>query len=49
MTHTITAQTNDRARLIVKQACIINDPETTDLVRRTWRKQGYAVVVTQED
>lgn len=49
MTHTVTALTNDRARLIVKQARITDDPETTDLVRRTWREQGYAVVVTQED
>jgi len=44
----ITALTNDRARLIVKEACISNDREAAKLLRDLWQAQGFAVIERTE-
>lgn len=48
MTHYLTALTNDRARLVVKEARIINDRESAKLLRDLWQAQGFAVVERTE-
>ena len=48
MTHYLTAVTNDRARLVVKEARITNDREAAKLLRDLWQAQGFAVIERAE-
>lgn len=49
MTITITALTNDRARLIARQATFMGDEMTADMVADLWEDQGYIVTRSVED
>lgn len=48
MTHTITALTNDIAKLIVKKCEVHNDAETAEMIRAAWEAQGFSVLVSVE-
>lgn len=49
MTITITALTNDRAKLIVKKACFQNDERMADIVMGAWESEGFYVLKHEED
>jgi hypothetical protein len=49
MTDFITALTDDRARLIVKEARVSHDKAMADLIAKTWAEQGYVVVRREEN
>jgi len=49
MTITITALTNDRARLIVKRAQFDHCIKTADMVQAAWEAEGYIVLRSEED
>jgi len=48
MTHYLTALTNDRAQVIVKEARITNDREAAKLLRDLWQAQGFPVIERAE-
>lgn len=48
MTYFLTALTNDRARLIAKEARV-SCPDTADLIATTWEAQGFVVVRREEN
>ena len=48
MTHFITALTNDRARLIAKEARV-SCAETADMIAAAWETAGFVVVRHSED
>ncbi|MDO5633190.1 MAG: hypothetical protein Q4G22_15355 [Paracoccus sp. (in: a-proteobacteria)] len=49
MTITLTALTNDRARLIVKTARFENDERMADIVLGHWEAEGFTVLKREED
>ena len=49
MTITITALTNDRARLIAKQATFLNDERMADIVLGAWEAEGFKVLKRSDD
>ena len=48
MTITITALTNDRARLIEKKATFQNDERMADVTLGIWEKEGFIVIKAEE-
>ena len=48
MTIYLTALTNDRARLIAKEARFSNDERMADIVMGAWEAQGFIVVKREE-
>ena len=48
MTITITALTNDKARLIVKKAVISNSKPDAEAIADIWESEGYVVIVEAE-
>jgi hypothetical protein len=48
MTHFITALTNDRARLIAKEARV-SCAETADMIEAAWKAAGFIVNRVSED
>ena len=49
MTSTVTAMTNDNAKLVVKQARITHDRGAAGALADIWECEGYFVSVTHED
>ena len=49
MTSTITALTNDKARLIVKKAVISSSQSDAEIIAEIWESEGYIVTVHHED
>lgn len=48
MTYFLTARSNDRARLIAKEARV-TCAETADLIAKTWADQGLIIVRREEN
>ena len=49
MTCTVTAMTNDNAKLVVKEARITYDQNAASALADIWECEGYFVRVTHED
>jgi hypothetical protein len=49
MTDFITALTDDKARLIVKEARVSHDKAMADLIAKAWADQGFIVVRREEN